>query len=414
MAVNYFVSRPGAAIVTCLSSDTKPTSDPDLTLLETDTGTVFKDAAGTWTATTVVPAGSSGQVQYNNGGAFAGASNLSYNSFTGGTTIGNAAFTDAVGVGIRAELINVDNPLGGNYARATLQGGDTESTITLNVNGTTNNYSFIIDSSGTMTWLGNNVWHAGNLLNIGTTAASARTALGLGTVAVYNVGVAGNTIPVLLNANTWSSTQTFAGVVVNGTTGDTIKLTGPTATGNNYLDFYDTTGNLGYIGWGSPANRNMTLFNVSGDLRFFVPALCVTINSTAAAFEIPITSIGAITSSSASGGVGYATGAGGSVTQITSKATGVTINRPCGSITTNNAALAAGAIVSFVVTNSVCGVNDTPNIALRSGPATVGTYRYWVSATAAGSFTVTIENRSAGSLSEALVFNFAILKSVVT
>ena len=40
-------------------------------------------------------------------------------------------------------------------------------------------------------------------------------------------------------------------------------------------------------------------------------------------------------SSSASDGIGYSTGAGAAVTQITSRATGVTINAICGKITTD-------------------------------------------------------------------------------
>jgi hypothetical protein len=119
---------------------------------------------------------------------------------------------------------------------------------------------------------------------------------------------------------------------------------------------------------------------------------------------------GAVTSSG--GGVGYATGAGGAVTQATSKATGVTLNKLSGQVTMNAAALAAAGIVSFTVTNSQVAATDTINLNLQSGNATAGTYRYWIDKVAAGSFVVAVENRSAGSLSEALVFNFAVLKAV--
>jgi hypothetical protein len=115
---------------------------------------------------------------------------------------------------------------------------------------------------------------------------------------------------------------------------------------------------------------------------------------------------------SASAPVGYQAGAGGAVTQLTSKTTAVTENKACGQFTTNNAALAAAATATFQVNNSNIAATDTINLNLQSGQATVGTYRYWIEKVAAGSFTVTIENRSAGSLSEALVFNFAALKAV--
>jgi hypothetical protein len=56
--------------------------------------------------------------------------------------------------------------------------------------------------------------------------------------------------------------------------------------------------------------------------------------------------------------LGYTAGAGGAVTQATSKSTGVTLNRPAGAITMNGVALAAGTIVSFALTNSVITADD--------------------------------------------------------
>jgi hypothetical protein len=116
---------------------------------------------------------------------------------------------------------------------------------------------------------------------------------------------------------------------------------------------------------------------------------------------------------SVSGQMGYTTGspsiAVSSVTQLTSKSTGVTINAAAGQIVTNNAALAAGAEVAFVVTNSAVSAYDIPVIALASGATTAGTYLLSVATVANGSFTVVISNASAGSLSEALTLNFGII-----
>jgi hypothetical protein len=58
--------------------------------------------------------------------------------------------------------------------------------------------------------------------------------------------------------------------------------------------------------------------------------------------------------------IGYPTGLGGAVTQSTSKATGVTLSKPAGEITTHDASLAGAAEVSFVVTNTFVGINDVP------------------------------------------------------
>jgi hypothetical protein len=114
---------------------------------------------------------------------------------------------------------------------------------------------------------------------------------------------------------------------------------------------------------------------------------------------------------SSSGSVGYATGSGGAVVQATSKSTGVTLNKLCGQITMNAAALAAGAKVSFVVTNNQVAAADMPDVAVASG-GTANAYRASVTAVAAGSFTITVENITAGSLSEAPVLNFAVIKAV--
>lgn len=109
--------------------------------------------------------------------------------------------------------------------------------------------------------------------------------------------------------------------------------------------------------------------------------------------------------------IGYVGGMGAAVTQATSKTTGVTINTLCGSITTTNAALAAAAEVKFTVTNSMVAATDIPIVSIKSG-GTSGAYLICVGAVAAGSFDITLGNVSAGSLSQAVVINFAIIKGV--
>jgi uncharacterized protein YijF (DUF1287 family) len=106
-------------------------------------------------------------------------------------------------------------------------------------------------------------------------------------------------------------------------------------------------------------------------------------------------------------------GAGGAVTQTTSKSTGVTLNKLCGQITTNAAALAPGAAVSFTVTNNQVAATDAVSLVLASGNAAAGTYNYQIDKVSAGSFAISIKNISAGALSEALLFNFSISKAVI-
>ena len=110
-----------------------------------------------------------------------------------------------------------------------------------------------------------------------------------------------------------------------------------------------------------------------------------------------------------SGTLGYTVSAEGSVTQATSKSTAVTLNYSSGTITMNNASLATVTNVSFTLNNSYISANDTVILTQVSGAATAGSYNVWVSSLATGSAVITVRNITAGSLSEALVLNFALI-----
>lgn len=108
-------------------------------------------------------------------------------------------------------------------------------------------------------------------------------------------------------------------------------------------------------------------------------------------------------------GLGYGTGAGGTVTQATSKSTAVTLNKPTGQITMNNAALNANTAVTFQVTNSLCASADTVIVNVVSGFASYTSYSCEAIPNS-GLFFVVLRNTTGGSLSEAVVINFAIIK----
>jgi hypothetical protein len=114
-----------------------------------------------------------------------------------------------------------------------------------------------------------------------------------------------------------------------------------------------------------------------------------------------------LTTMYASQEIGYAAGAQTAVTQATSKSTGVTANTSAGQITMNNASLATVTNVTFTLTNSVLSAKDVLILNVTNG--TSGAYNCWVSSMAAGSATITLRNISGGSLSEAVVINFAII-----
>jgi hypothetical protein len=106
--------------------------------------------------------------------------------------------------------------------------------------------------------------------------------------------------------------------------------------------------------------------------------------------------------------LGYTTDAQGTVTQATSKSTAVTLNKSAGQITMNGAALASVTNVTFTLNNSFISANDILILNVGSG-ATAGAYNCWVSGLSAGSASITLRNISGGSLSEAVVINFALI-----
>ena len=106
--------------------------------------------------------------------------------------------------------------------------------------------------------------------------------------------------------------------------------------------------------------------------------------------------------------IGYTSAAQGSVTQATDKSTGVTLNTSMGRITMNNAALAGNTAVSFTLTNSLISTKDII-ITNVSGGGTAAAYTVYVSSMTAGSAVITLRNLTAGSLSEAVIINYAII-----
>ena len=120
---------------------------------------------------------------------------------------------------------------------------------------------------------------------------------------------------------------------------------------------------------------------------------------------------GALYSDSATAGVGYTTGAGGTVSQGTSKSTGVTLNKVTGKITMHSASLAASTSVSFTLTNSTIADTDLVDVCIVSG-ATAASYTVGADAVASGSCRIHVRNTSGGALAEAIVLRFAVKKSV--
>jgi hypothetical protein len=313
------------------------------------------------------------------------------------------------------------------------------------------------DYLGALTWNSQSVWHNGNLLNIGTTAGSARTALALGTAATQNTGTSGANLPFANGANTWATTQTFtvapvftdqsgsrtalglgtAAVKNTGTSGDAVPLL-------NAANTWTTTQTIGVGGTGS---TNAVMFLNGSSASSFGGYLAIQRNSVNKALigtesainggasddlfvystanielwasagkvaEVASTGLavaGNILSSHATGGIGYATGAGGTVAQATNKSTAVTLNKATGTITMQATNITAGSTATFTFNNTAIAATDQI-VMTHHSVGTFGSYTINCRATGAGTASVAVRNNTAGTLGEAIVLRFFVNKSV--
>jgi hypothetical protein len=202
-----------------------------------------------------------------------------------------------------------------------------------------------------------------------STASDARTNLGLGTIATQNannVAITGGSITGVTFTGSFTGLTLVESTTLTGTTttnGGNLRLNGNTLSSTN------TNGNIVLDPDGT------------GEIQHAAKT-------------------------------GYATGTGGTVTQATSKSTGVTLNKVCGQITMNNAQLNRVTSVTFTLTNSFIAATDVVVVNIASG-ATAGAYTITVEVVAAGSCNISLHNLLTGTdLSEAVVLNFAVIKAV--
>lgn len=116
---------------------------------------------------------------------------------------------------------------------------------------------------------------------------------------------------------------------------------------------------------------------------------------------------------------GYAgTGTGGTTTQLTSRTTGVTLNKICGDITLVSASVSGLSSERFTLTNSTIGATDIVHVCLVGGAVagtgpTTSTYDVGVLRVAAGACDIVVHNtNNSASTTEPLVIRFVVIKGV--
>ena len=237
-------------------------------------------------------------------------------------------------------------------------------------------------------------------------ASGARTNLGLGTIATQaanNVAITGGAI----SGVTFSGSFTGVTLVESTTFATSAAAAGSNLNGNTLAaDGTDTNIDINITPKGT-GEVNITKVDIdSGAIDG------TTVGATTAA-SVRGTAVTATTS------IGYSAGLGGTVTQGTSRTTGVTLNAPCGQVTLFAASIAGHEADEFTLTNSYIGATDTiiVNIASGAAAATRKYYQVHVCDVSAGACVISVGNidnatvPSAGT--ESPVITFAIIKGVI-
>lgn len=129
---------------------------------------------------------------------------------------------------------------------------------------------------------------------------------------------------------------------------------------------------------------------------------------------VPVVTSPGVFASGAASGLGYSSGAGGTVTQLTNRTTSVTLNTVCGAVTTSTASLAALASATFSVLNSTVAATDTVNVSIKGGAVNEKTIVN-VNNVNAGNFSICVYNADAAvAETGAIVINFAVVKAVTS
>lgn len=197
------------------------------------------------------------------------------------------------------------------------------------------------------------------------------------------------------------------------TVGDVVIATNSTGNSSFFQAHSDVSGGLvfstptararSFVMW-SEASGLMSLQNglpVGGAIRF--------VNNGAERLTIDTSNNVLVTGS---GGLGYGVGSGGTVTQATNKSTDVTLNKPCGMITTHAENSPAGTTFAFFLKSTAIAETDSVIVQAVDGLALFYTMRTGAVSAPGGNGQVGIyvTNVSGAARAEAVRIRFAVIK----
>lgn len=239
-----------------------------------------------------------------------------------------------------------------------------------------------------------------------STASGARTNLGLGTIATQDassVSITGGAISGVTFSGSFSGMTLVESTTLatsNATTGCNLNNSTLAADGTDTnIDLTLSPKGTGQV---NISKANIDAGTIDG----------TTIGASSAA-SVKGTTVEATTS------IGYPTGTGGTVTQATSRTTGVTLDKITGEITLYAASLGGHDADEFTLTNSTIGANDVIMLNIKSGAAS-GTRKYYqtqVVAVSAGSCVISVGNIDNATIpatgTDSPVLQFVVIKGAI-
>ena len=389
---------PSLAYVTSVSftggliSVATATTTPALTVAGTSGGVVYFSSASTWASSAALAA---------NALVVGGGAGVAPNTVTTGTGVVTALGVNTGSAG--AFVVNggaLGTPSSGTVTNLT-------GTASININGTVgattpNSGAFTTLSSTGDTILG----------DASTDTVTVNGYMGIGVAPDPSYGL--NIAPTALT----TSTQIGALLSLTGTSAATASLIGAVVAPKTAAAAFSAASVIGFRVDNAVRGSGSTITNLTGililDQTTGTNNYGIRSQVTSGANKWNIYASGTAQNHFSgdvmifgAGGLGYTTGSGGTVTQVTSRTTGVTLNKTNGAITLVSAAGLA-TFQSFTVTNSTVAATDVVHVTQKSG---TDLYQIFVTATAAGSFRITFAT-TGGITTEQPVFNFAVIKGV--